>query len=377
MNEFRDLRANPRCLVESQLLSFRVRWSRMLATGVLGPGAVRSSPAVSPTTARAPHPHASGILSSLGLSFDAYDAEALPARVLATGAAANFPAVANVAGDVFAAPVFLPASQIDGAQVSAHRNAPPPGFPARAALGGAYLARWAWARERPGGKDKGLGGAPAAPSAGAAAVGTRGVPFEEDVRRVLAKRWAATGGAPAKTNVTGAPQQPIALAPPGAGASQPGSGASTPYGRRGAGLGQDVLVEEDEEDEEAPPHAFGLGFAEADMGLGGAARVRTATSSTVATSSSAASALSSIGAPSTAYTTPDVNGPGQSAPSPGLPPTPGAGTLVPVAALPTGEAEAQLGLAKVAEADLDAFMAYGALVPEFCRLEGMLVKGLV
>ena len=34
VNEFRDLRANPRCLLESQILSFRVRWSRMIASGV-------------------------------------------------------------------------------------------------------------------------------------------------------------------------------------------------------------------------------------------------------------------------------------------------------------------------------------------------------
>ncbi len=46
-------------------------------------------------------------------------------------------------------------------------------------------------------------------------------------------------------------------------------------------------------------------------------------------------------------------------------------------ALPTGEAETQAGLAKVAEPDIDAFMAYAAIVPEYCRLEGMLVKAMV
>ena len=51
--------------------------------------------------------------------------------------------------------------------------------------------------------------------------------------------------------------------------------------------------------------------------------------------------------------------------------------LFPVTALPTSEGEAQLGLAKVAEADLDAFMTYAAIVPEYCRLEGMLCKSLV
>ena len=37
----------------------------------------------------------------------------------------------------------------------------------------------------------------------------------------------------------------------------------------------------------------------------------------------------------------------------------------------------QLGLAKVAEPDVDAFMAYAALVPEYCRLEGLLIKAIV
>ncbi|KAI9510254.1 hypothetical protein F5148DRAFT_1282145 [Russula earlei] len=36
VNKFHDLRANPRCLVESQVLSFRVRWARMTSTGALG-----------------------------------------------------------------------------------------------------------------------------------------------------------------------------------------------------------------------------------------------------------------------------------------------------------------------------------------------------
>ena len=39
--------------------------------------------------------------------------------------------------------------------------------------------------------------------------------------------------------------------------------------------------------------------------------------------------------------------------------------------------EAQLGWVKVAEPDVDAFMAYASIVPEFVRLEGMLIKSLV
>ena len=48
-----------------------------------------------------------------------------------------------------------------------------------------------------------------------------------------------------------------------------------------------------------------------------------------------------------------------------------------MAPLPTSEAESQIGLVKVAEPDVDAFMSYAAIVPEYCRLESMLVKSLV
>jgi xylulokinase len=41
------------------------------------------------------------------------------------------------------------------------------------------------------------------------------------------------------------------------------------------------------------------------------------------------------------------------------------------------EAETQVGLAKITEPDVDAFMAYAAIVSENCRLEGSLVKALV
>jgi len=124
-------------------------------------------------------------------------------------------------------------------------------------------------------------------------------------------------------------------------------------------------------------------------------------------SSSAGSGLSmsSLGSASTAYTTPDLSSlsgllsPGLSSTSNSTSNangsgvvgsglinsngTAGAGTpttptpLTPVAPMPTGDAEAQAGLAKVAEPDADAFLAYAAIVPEYCRLEGMLVKGIV
>ncbi|KAG6805295.1 hypothetical protein H0H93_007437 [Arthromyces matolae] len=51
--------------------------------------------------------------------------------------------------------------------------------------------------------------------------------------------------------------------------------------------------------------------------------------------------------------------------------------LTPVVALPTADTEATIGLAKVADSDVDAFSTYAAIVPEFCRLEAMLIKGIV
>lgn len=134
VNEFRDLRANPRCLLESQLLSFRVKWSRMIATGLLGPrkSGLSQTPPLSGRSSAA--------LSNLGLPFDPYDYAPLPSRILATGAAANFPSVANLVGDIFNAPIFVPSTQVDSAQVAPHRNAPAQGYPGRASLGGAYVA---------------------------------------------------------------------------------------------------------------------------------------------------------------------------------------------------------------------------------------------
>src|SRR5260221_1397110 len=97
VNEFRDLRANPRCLIESQLLSLRVKWSKMIFSGILGSRKSGVSQTPSPlSTSRM-----NNTLSSLGLPFDPYDHTPLPSRILATGAAANFPSVANLVGDMF------------------------------------------------------------------------------------------------------------------------------------------------------------------------------------------------------------------------------------------------------------------------------------
>ncbi|KAH9917468.1 actin-like ATPase domain-containing protein [Fomitopsis serialis] len=353
VNEFRDLRANPRCLLESQVLSFRIRWSRMLSTGVLGPNAGRGRAAnASPSPVSQQKRNPTGSANNMGLPFDPYDYTPLPARVLSTGAAANFPSISNLVGDIFNAPVLVPTTQIDGAQVVPHRNAPPQGFPARAALGGSYVARWVWGKEK---------GTPAGTGRGG---------FEEEIRRLLAKRWAAAGGAAIRTNVN---------APAGSKApSAAGSGASTPYGHGArSALGATILVEEDEDEGEEMDRiggmqgAYGAAFGEGDLG-----RMRTMTGSTAGTAMSG----STLDGPSTAFTTPDLGGTTPTsgeAPAldPAAPSTPAA--LTPVTAMPTSDAELQLGLAKVAEPDVDAFMSYAAIVPEFCRLEGLMIKSLV
>ncbi|CAL1702910.1 unnamed protein product [Somion occarium] len=359
VNEFRDLRANPRCLLESQILSFRARWSRMIATGVLGPNAGRSrnaSTTPSPISNQAKRP--SSTAHNMGLPFDPYDYNPLPSRVLATGAAANFPSIANLVGDIFNAPALVPTTQIDAAQIVPHRNAPPPGFPARATLGGAYVARWVWGKEKGTSAGTGRGG------------------FEEEVRRLLAKRWATAGGAPLRTNIN-APGITSKTA------SAAGSGTSTPYGGR-SGLGANVLVEVDEEEVEEldsirqTNYGLGIGNAFGD-GLSGASRLRTITGSTM---DSVLSGSTLGDTPSTAFTTPDLgsmtspNPAGTGDTSTATPPQ-STTTLTPVTAMLTSDAELQMGLAKVADPDVDAFMSYAAIVPEYCRLEGMLVKGLV
>lgn len=349
VNEFRDLRANPRCLIESQVLSLRVRWSRMIATGLLGTSSNRGRGIVTQTPSPSLPGRSSSVMSSLGLPFDPYDFTPLPGRILATGAATNFPSVANLVGDVFNAPVFVPTSQVDSAQVVPHRNAPASGFPGRAALGGAYIARWVWGKER--------GGSPVGSVPGRGLGG-----FEEEIKRLLGKRWVATGGIPLRTNVNA----PII----GNGGSGANSGSSTPYASR-SGLGSTVFVEEDEDEmEEMERNGGSFAFGDHDA----ISRMRTQTSSTVDSVTSS----NSLGAPSTAFTTPDINAGLGSPDGTGTPITPTAATpLTPVTAMLTSDAEAQIGLAKVAEPDVDAFMTYAAIVPEYCRLESMLVKSLV
>ncbi|KAG9119734.1 hypothetical protein FRC07_005094 [Ceratobasidium sp. 392] len=337
VNEFRDLRANPRCLLESQLLNLRVRHARMASL-------------LASTSSTSPNRPASLLATSLSHTFDPYSSQSLPPRILALGAAAGFASVVSITADIFGSRVLVPKSVVvRGAPVTpvmTPTRAPigmglgstgfggyvgaggggsgtstpglmVPGQPpqsqqeqapieARAALGAAYLARWA--------------------------VSGSGVDFEEDVRSVLKRRAKLAGG--------------LGLGGMTA-ASGSGSGGMFPlaYGR--SGLGSSVLVEEDEEEDEDAMH--GNGDFEG--------RERSVTGSTAATSMSLHLQIP----PNPALG--GGNGQGQGSAS--------------VHALPTDESDAMLGLAKVAEADMDAFAAYAALVPEWCRLEGMLLRGVV
>ena len=334
------------------------------------------------------------------LPFDPYSISPLPRRLIATGAAANFPSVVNLLGDVFNAPIFIPQTQLDSAHAvapsgpgnisgppaqfaAAHRNAPAPGFASRAALGSAYVARWAWSRDRAGN----------APSANP-------VTFEDEVRRLLARRYNATVGLRAKQN---AGSGGVA-----AGGSA-GSGTHSPspdLKSQRSGIGADVLIEEEEEEEDGYNGIRTGGSLSAGTGMSSATtpppRVRTATGSSLATSASlgVSPIVSTSGSTFTALTSPDassymggninnnpvLNVPGTSSAGAATPTETGTGSganasgitpLTPVGALSTADAEAQLGWTKVADPDLDAFLAYASVVPEFSRLEGMLIKALV
>ena len=361
VNEFRDLRANPRCLLESQFLSFRVRWSRVLTSGIFGNtvgrgGTVPNSNTTNPSGANPPP-------SKLGLAFDPYDYSTLPSRILATGAAANFPSVVNIIGDIFNTPVIIPTSQIDAAQVTPHRNAPARGHPSRASMGGAYVARWVWGRER----------------GGIRAGGT----FEDDLRKVFSKRWMMTGGLALKTSANAIPQlsnsavsTPVVGGLPTGGSSRGGSGSSTPYSHHPrSGLGTTVVVEEDEEE------------IEIDVATG---RLRSLTTSTItgplqttnsslnllSNSALAASALN--GQSPAPFIGSELLSPDPSNTTGGETSATTSAPLTPVTVMTsTSDSDLQVGLGKVTDPDVDSFMGYAAIVPEYCRLEGMLVKGIV
>ncbi|KAF8329836.1 uncharacterized protein EI90DRAFT_3125091 [Cantharellus anzutake] len=352
VNEFRDLRTNPRTLMESQILSFRVRYSRMASQGLFSD--------VEPAQ---PPPIQTGSFASLGVSFDPYDYSTLPRRVITIGSAANFPSVVNLMGDVFNARVFVPLSDqmvanagpkakpagsssgsttpggvfgaaiaptVTAAAMTAAMTAAatathlPPGTvpaPSRAsaALGAAYMARWAWrCKTRP---DEQFGS------------------FEEEVHYLL-RRGRGTPSGQSKTSSSHGHFSP----------SRSPSGTSTPIPHRSpSGLAVASYPDDGEMPQgNSPSHeqrpAHGLNLSPGALTF----------------PASSLTANSPVPAP-TALSAPLSSNPVTLS----LPP------------MMTDLSDIEVGLVKVSEPDPDTFLTYAALIPEYCRLEGMLVRNLV
>jgi len=265
-------------------------------------------------------------LNALGMHFDPTSINELPKRILATGGAANFPSIVNLIGDVFHAPVLVPMTQVKSAGPEGggrHRNAPQRGFSGRAGIGAALIA---WFARRDDGM---LGG---------------GV-FEEEVRKIYDQRWEASDKTPPKASVLPENAMPVtpAATTPGSRSSYPGT--PTNFTGRGQmmGLGgTSVLVEEDEED----------------MDYLGALRP-SLTTSTDLTGSLANSNT-------TNFTSPDLSLPNEPTPLTTVSPSNS-----------TTEEEVKEGLARVAEPDMDGFLAYAGILSEFVRLESGVLKGVV
>ena len=367
--------------MESQILSFRVRYARMISSGLL--------PRTPPLSSGRPP------FSSLGISFDPYDSTVLPKRIIAVGSAANFPSVVSLVGDVFNAPVFVPYS--DSAVANAGPKAKPatspsgsntpggalsPALPsapvtatamtaamtaaataahlpagavpapsrASAAIGSAYVARWAWRRHvRP---------------------DERPESFEEEVREVLRKHGNSVNGGPYGSNSH----------------SFSHSGLSTPMPRSSSTLSSiQAFHEEDEEDERVlvpkrsePDFAGYRQSPPSNSNTSSSAYVSSSTSTLITPSSSMN--FSNL----TLNTSPGSLGLGGYSNSAAVGGGPLSASLtsagpvsINVSPLPTDDTDLEVGLVKVAEADFDSFMTYAALVPEYCRLEGMLVRALV
>ncbi|KAG8905000.1 hypothetical protein FRB99_000873 [Tulasnella sp. 403] len=370
VNEFRDLRANPRCLLESQVLSFRVQFARLMSTPLFATKNPRSS--------KKKLISMSLLAYRMGAAFDPYDKDLCPSKIIAIGSAANFPSVVAMIGDIFNSPVYVPTGtpllspnspspkklehspggvNSSTSPVPAGPNTPAPAR-LNAALGSAFTARWAWRR--------------------ATKPDERFASFEDEVKALLRKKWL-------QTTVAGLHGAQIS----------PSTSIGYPQPKR-SGLSAAVFTPEDDESATpthlsltpphpatlTPPGLIGLGLGvngslSADGTLtpvGGTStitRTRTPTTSSQTTNSTVLSqlsitTLSSMTSGTTAHTSPGATSP-HSVSTP---------INICVSALPsTTEEDLQAGLCKVAEADWDSFMTYASIVPEFCRVEGMLVKG--
>ncbi|KAK0214338.1 D-xylulose kinase [Armillaria fumosa] len=328
VTEFRDLRANPRCLVESQVMGMRVRWGRAVALGVFGEVKLPPKPPLPPGQMQLPSP----------IPFDLYQTAYphLPSRILCTGAATNFPSIANLVCDVFGKPVYVCLSQIDSAQISPHRNAPARGFPGRAAVGVALVAKWVWGKEKES-RASSRAGSPHTPTAVT-------LSFEEDTRKVFARRWTESGGVWARTNVSSSAGGPQTQVP-----------TIRNVLRGGTTLGTSIVMEEEEEE-----NYFSNGGVDAYMYPNANTQVPMISTPTTPTGTMALTPISAL---------PIVYPPEMATLAP------------PSASVPTtGEQQpdldlAQIGLARVADPDFDSFLGYASIVWEYVRLESIIVKG--
>lgn len=309
-------------------------------------------------------PRSNQVVDSLGVKFDPYDTTNLPRRILATGSASTFPSVVGLLGDVFNAPVLIPNSSIESSAASnkeaSQTNSPSTSStsantgPSRAALGAAYVARWGWRKaSRPDEKH---------------------ASFEDEIRWIMTKKWTVAGNGPA----TGAGNRSRSVSAPG---TAPGGGSYMHHQIHSkSGLASSSFAEEDE-DEESYESSFGQ-YSGAVTPPRNAKALATANSSigtpagSISGSSAAHMILSSSASPNLAFDITEQGSNGLLAGITGANPN-SHPPMAPIQPLPTDDADVQLGLVKVAEPDHDTFLTYAAIVPEFCRLERMVVKGLV
>jgi xylulokinase len=251
-------------------------------------------------------------------------------------------------GDVFNAPVLIPNSLVEASnkefakETTGATGSTKSSSASRAALGAAYLARWGWRKSsRPDEKHPG---------------------FEDEVRWLMTKKSTVAGNGP----VTSGGNRSRSVSAPG---TAPGSGSYLSHHLHAkTGLAASSFAEEDE-DEETYESSFG-------QYSGAVTPPRNAKALPPMSSMSSATSMGSVSGSS-------ANLMQSGTASPNLPfdlDNGASGThppLAPIQPLPTEDVDIQLGLVKVAEPDHDTFLTYAAIVPEFCRLERMIVKGLV
>src|SRR5258708_26445954 len=321
-----------------------------------------------------------GSFSSLGVSFDPYDSSSLPRRVITIGSAANFPSVVNLISDVFNAQVYVPLSDqmvanagpkakpagsssgsttpggvfgaaiaptVTAAAITAAMAAAatathlPPGTvpaPSRAsaALGAAYMARWAWrCNTRPDDYFES---------------------FEEEVHNLL-RRGRGTPSVQSKTMAPHGPFSP----------SRSPSGTSTPIPHRSSSRlaaasyptdGEASQEHDTQEQHSGIRHSSTSASVSSSMLIGHgpnqSSGALTCFPSSSATTSSPVPVATTLSAPLSSNP-----------------------VTLSVPPLMTDISDIDVGLVKVSDPDPDTFLTYAALIPEYCRLEGMLVRNLV